>query len=99
MSYRITNPSALPTWKWIDIYPTKEMNDSSSHSKQTNILYGVEYNMTNQECEWSNFEMCSTEVQRKCGIMCNKECPETCSEGGFLATIRGENYKNSSRDQ
>ena len=85
----------MPTWKWIDIYPTKERNDSSL---KINILYSTTHNITNQECEWYNMEMCSTEVERNCRILCNKECPESCPQGGFLATIMGRDYNTYDRE-
>ena len=35
--------------------------------------------------------MCSTSVDRKCELLCDNSCPETCSKGGFYANIKGTN--------
>ena len=68
--------------KWIDLYPTKDKNDTYMSPKQ----------MKGKICSTFHYDMCTTETNRKCENLCNKECPEACVEGGFVALINGKNY-------
>ena len=81
-SYRITNDELLPTWKWINLYPIKDKNDTYIGPNQ----------MKGPWCGKFHYDLCTTESNRKCENLCNRECPETCSEGGFVAIINGKSY-------
>ena len=72
----------MPTWKWIDLYPIKDKNDTYIGPNQ----------MKGPWCGKFHYDLCTTESNRKCENLCNRECPETCSEGGFVAIINGKSY-------
>ena len=76
------NDKMLSTRKWIDLYPTKDKNDTTVSLKQ----------MKGKYCSKFHYELCTSETNRKCENLCNKECPETCSEGGFVALLNGKSY-------
>ena len=82
--------SSLPSRKWIDIYPTKNKNETCKDC--------FEYLMMAKVCKDFFYEFCTTKAQRKCERLCNTQCPETCSVGGFEATTIGRNYNTYARE-